>query len=279
MPSVKQCLFRAQELESESPRLDVEVLLAWVLDKDRSFLYTWPEYELTQQQLVQFEVAFERRYAGEPIAYIVGQREFWSLPFFTDTSTLIPRPETELLVETALKLLPTEPCSILDLGTGTGAIAIALASERPNCRILAVDKNEQAVMLAKRNAAALGFANVEIRQSDWFDSIDERFSLIVSNPPYIDEDDEHLVMGDVRFEPRSALVATQSGLADIAQIVAQAKVFMEPNAWLLLEHGWQQREAVQDIFAQAGFEGIATVKDYAERDRVTFGQFSGRFKG
>lgn len=276
MHSIKQALLRAQELVgvSDSPRIDVEVILAWILQKDRSYLFTWPEKTLDLQQQAEFDRAFLRRLNGEPVAYIIGQKEFWSLPFYTDASTLIPRPDTELLVEIALTLLPKSACNILDLGTGTGAIAIALATERPDCKLLAVDYSESAVNLALRNVKNLNVANVAVTQSDWYSSVSGKFSLIVSNPPYIEESDHHLQEGDVRFEPRSALVASDDGLADIRIIVQRAHHYAEPNAWVLVEHGYGQKQAVQAIFHEAGLNHISTRQDYAGRDRVTIGCLS-----
>ncbi|VUD59854.1 Release factor glutamine methyltransferase [Thalassocella blandensis] len=272
--TIKQALLRAQTLVglSDSPRIDVEVILAWILQKDRSYLFTWPEHILSDQQEQDFDLAFARRLKGEPVAYIIGQKEFWSLPFFTDASTLIPRPETELLVELALQRIPDKPSSILDLGTGTGAIAIALATERPDCTLLGVDASEAAVSLARRNADHLKVCNVELAQSHWFSSVSGRYSLIVSNPPYIDAADHHLAEGDVRFEPRTALVADSHGLADIQKIVQQAQAYLHSEGWLLIEHGYDQAHSVQQLFEQAGFCGIATEQDYSGRDRVTLGQ-------
>jgi len=260
---------------SDTPRLDAELLLAQVLEKDRVFLFTWPEHELSPDQLKAFEQVLARREAGEPVAHILGYREFWSLPLQVNNTTLIPRPDTELLVEVALKKLPASPQRILDLGTGTGAIALALASERPDCEIVAVDKFVGAVQLAEANRAHLHLNNVTILQSDWLSSVTPvDFDIIVSNPPYIDETDKHLDQGDVRFEPKSALVAGDKGLADIRKIVADTAHLNQRPFWLLLEHGWQQAEAVREILISAGFADVETRQDLAGRDRVTLGAFA-----
>ncbi len=223
MSSVKQNLTRSTELtDSDSARLDTEILLGHILGRSRTWLYTWPEYELADSEQRQFDELLERRKNGEPVAHLTGEREFWSLPLKVNASTLIPRPETELLVETALALCPQEKLRALDLGTGTGAIALALASEKPGWRIVAAEKSSDALALAEENRRSLGLDNVQIVQSDWFTNIPpQKFDLIVSNPPYIDAADPHLRKGDVCFEPRSALVAEReaairSGAFDVA---------------------------------------------------------------
>ncbi len=273
---IKLCLLRALELQvlSDSARLDVELLLARVLEKDRSYLFTWPEKTLTEEQQAEFEALFSRRLTGEPIAHILGEREFWSLPLSVDASTLIPRPDTELLVELALGLLPQGPASIVDLGTGTGAIALALASENTHWNIVALDQSSAACALAESNRSRLGFDKVQVRQSDWFSAIEQNskfFDLIVSNPPYIDKDDHHLSEGDVRFEPLSALVAEESGLADIKHITACAPRFLNDGGWLLFEHGYQQAESVRNILMSSGFESVRSEKDLNGNGRATLG--------
>lgn len=262
---------KALAATSESARLDAEVILCWVLNKDRSYLFTWPEKELPAEQLEQLDKLLARRLGGEPVAYILGEKEFWSLPFYTNASTLIPRPDTEILVEQVLKSLPNNPQSILDLGTGTGAIAIALAHERPDCHIDAVDKSHEAVALAVKNSRRHQKNNLSVFHSDWFSSITRSYNVIISNPPYIDADDEHLAQGDVVFEPRSALVSDAEGLADINYIVDHAQAFLLPGGLLAIEHGYQQGSAVQGVFSAAGYLNIATVKDYGGNERVTFG--------
>ena len=259
---------------SESPRRDAEILLGFVTGRARTFILAFGETELLPAEQAQLEELLARRQRGEPVAHLVGIREFWSLPLFVSPATLIPRPDTECLVEQALARLPATPCDILDLGTGTGAIALALASERPDCHITAVDLMPDAVALARRNVEHLGMANVTLLQSHWFSALaGQRFATIVSNPPYIDEQDPHLAEGDVRFEPRSALVAADNGLADLAWIIAQARAFLLPDGWLLLEHGWQQGEAVATLMRQNGYHAVETVNDYGGNPRVTLGQF------
>lgn len=265
----------ARLVNSESPRRDAEILLSLVTGKARTFILAFGETQLTEAQLVELDALLARRTAGEPVAYLTGVREFWSLPLMVSPATLIPRPDTECVVEQALARLPAEPCRILDLGTGTGAIALALASERPDCRVVAVDNVPDAVDLAQRNAARLNIANIDIRQSDWFCAVQgDRFQLIVSNPPYIDSEDPHLRQGDVRFEPLTALVAPDAGLADIDYLIREARAFLEPGGWLVLEHGWQQGEAVRALFHQAGFLAVETGLDYGGNERLTMGQIT-----
>jgi release factor glutamine methyltransferase len=262
---------------SDSPKLDAEVLLLHVLDKPKSYLFTWPEAELTEVQLSTFKKLIAERETGHPVAHLVGVREFWSLELEVNNSTLIPRPDTETLVEKALNLdLPTN-AKMLDLGTGTGAIALSLASEQSNWQITAVDYSEQAVALAKRNQQKHALNNVTIMQSDWFSAVpNQQFDLIVSNPPYIDALDEHLSQGDVRFEPKSALVAPDNGMADIKLIIEQARQYLAPNGYLLIEHGYQQALLLQEFFAQMAYSNILTIKDMAGCDRVTMAQWQGK---
>ncbi|RKQ38141.1 peptide chain release factor N(5)-glutamine methyltransferase [Enterobacter sp. R1(2018)] len=264
----------AQLQQSESPRRDAEILLGFVTGKARTFILAFGETELTAQQLQQAEALLARRVRGEPVAHLVGEREFWSLPLRVSPATLIPRPDTECLVEQALARMPAEACSVLDLGTGTGAIALAIASERPDCEITALDLIPAAVELARSNADRLGITNVKVLQSDWFSALNsQRFSIIVSNPPYIDRDDPHLAQGDVRFEPLSALVADNLGLADIHRLIETSGQFLEPGGWLLLEHGWQQARQVQQLFTAAGFVEVQTCQDYGGNDRLTLGRY------
>lgn len=228
---------------------------------------------MTDVQQAQLATLLARRQRGEPIAHLTGVREFWSLPLFVSPATLIPRPDTECLVEQALARLPSGPCRILDLGTGTGAIALALASERPDCEVTAVDRMPDAVELAQRNAAHLAINNIHIQQSDWFSALPDRpFTMIVSNPPYIDEQDPHLTQGDVRFEPLTALVAGDSGMADIVHIIEQSRARLEAGGFLLLEHGWQQGAAVRDAFIRAGYQAVETCRDYGDNERITLGR-------
>ncbi len=264
----------ARLTQSDSARRDAEILLGFVTGRARTFLMAFGETLLTQQQQEQLERLLVRRERGEPVAYLIGEREFWSLPLSVSPATLIPRPDTECLVELALERLPSSACNILDLGTGTGAIALALASERPDCTVTGVDLQPEAVALAQHNAQKLAIGNAQFLQGSWFAPLaGQTFALIASNPPYIDATDPHLAQGDVRFEPSSALVAQQHGLADLSAIVQQAPQYLLPQGWLLLEHGWQQGESVRALLQAAGFISIATRRDYGDNDRVTFGQW------
>ncbi|QIR29656.1 peptide chain release factor N(5)-glutamine methyltransferase [Kluyvera genomosp. 3] len=260
----------------ESPRRDAEILLGHVTGKSRTQVLAFDETELSAAQVDTLAALLSRRQRGEPVAHLVGTREFWSLPLFVSPATLIPRPDTECLVEQALARLPQTPCRILDLGTGTGAVALALASERPDCQVTAVDFIADAVALAQRNAVHLAINNITIVQSDWFSALDDqRFAMIVSNPPYIDEQDEHLSQGDVRFEPKTALVAADQGLADLAHIISQGRAWLEPGGYMLLEHGWKQGAAVRELFSAAGYRQAQTCCDYGDNDRLTLAQWHG----
>ena len=260
--------------ESESPKRDAEILLEHVTGKARTYLLAFGETLLTAEQEAQLAALLARRKTGEPVAHLVGEREFWSLPLYVSAATLIPRPDTECLVEQALARLPTAACSILDLGTGTGAIALALATERPDCSVTAVDVMPDAVTLAQRNVERLGLGNVTVLQSSWFSALENRlFALIVSNPPYIDEHDPHLEQGDVRFEPLTALVAANEGLADLDHIVTTSRQHLLSGGWLLVEHGWTQGNAVRALFTNAGYRAVATCRDYGGNERLTLGQW------
>ncbi|WP_078925394.1 peptide chain release factor N(5)-glutamine methyltransferase [Vibrio cincinnatiensis] len=262
---------RLAESGSDSPSLDAAVLLCHVLQKPRSYLLTWPEKVLTSEQQTEFDALLTRRLSGEPVAYIIGEREFWSLPLKVSPSTLIPRPDTERLVELALEKAEQIPGDILDLGTGTGAIALALASELPARHVFGVDLRHEAQQLAIENSQRLQITNVTFLQGSWFTPLVEgiKFALIVSNPPYIEESDPHLEQGDVRFEPKSALVAEDNGLADIKYIAQTAREYLLAEGWLLFEHGYEQATAVQTILKELGYQAITTEQDYAGNDRVT----------
>ncbi len=265
----------AQRIAGDSPRLDAELLLSHVTGLSRTSFRAWPERVLAPDQVAGFETLVAKRTQGEPIAYLLGHQEFWSLPLAVSPSTLIPRPDTECLVETALALSLPREARVLDLGTGTGAIALALASEQPDWRVSACDCVDDAVALARRNARALGLP-VEVAQSSWFSGLaPEKFDLIVSNPPYIASDDHHLDEGDVRFEPASALVSGRDGLDDIRLIVEQAPQWLAEGGWLLLEHGYDQAAAVAGLLQARGFGAVVSRKDYGDRDRMTLGQWGG----
>lgn len=277
--SVQQAIAQgAQLLSATSPsaKLDAQVLLLYVLQKPRSYLFAWSDALLSAEQQHAFTHLCQQRQAGQPVAHLTGVKEFWSLPLAVNNSTLIPRPDTETLVESVLNLRLPEQSHVLDLGTGTGAIALALASEKPHWRVTAVDKSADAVALARHNQQQLGFTNVVIEQSDWFGALrQQQFDLIVSNPPYIDSSDIHLNQGDVRFEPKSALVAADSGMADINHIAATARDFLRPNGILAFEHGYQQAQQVKRLFNQLGYQQICTIKDFAKNDRVTLATWVG----
>ncbi|WP_315710718.1 peptide chain release factor N(5)-glutamine methyltransferase [Brenneria uluponensis] len=265
----------AQLSGSESPKRDAEILLGFVTGKRQTFLLAFGETQLTIEQHQRLDMLLARRVKGEPIAYLTGEKEFWSLPLSVSPATLIPRPDTECLVEQALRYLPATPSSILDLGTGTGAIALAIASERPDCDIIGIDIQPEAVVLAQHNAVRLGLTNCRFLTGNWFSPLtSQQFTLIASNPPYIDASDHHLAEGDVRFEPASALVATESGMADLRIIIKRSINFLQEDGWLLLEHGWQQGEAVRQLLQQQGFCQIVTCRDYGGNERVSLGQWT-----
>ena len=269
---ISDVLKRSVELvhTSDTPSLDIEVILCYVLRKDRSYLHTWPDQRLTNSQQVHFDGLFRQRLNGKPVAYITKKREFWSLEFKVSPVTIIPRPETELLVEKALSVSFGHQISVLDLGTGTGAVALAIASEKPLWKITAVDIELDAVELAEENRQRFDFNNVCIYQSDWFSSIkNTQFDLIVTNPPYISPEDEHLKIGDVRFEPSSALVSKDDGLLDIHTIIYNANSHLKFCGWLMMEHGRDQGKAVRQKMTQAGFNDVKTFTDLSGLERVT----------
>ncbi|MDX5441661.1 MAG: peptide chain release factor N(5)-glutamine methyltransferase [Alteromonadaceae bacterium] len=258
-----------ERIGGDSPRLDAELLLSHVTGLGRTSFRAWPEREVAPDQAQAFRELVAERVKGLPIAYLLGQQEFWSLPLKVSPSTLIPRPDTECLVEAALELPLPENARVLDLGTGTGAIALALASEKAKWQIMASDRIEEAVELARENSRSLQLPITVVR-SHWFDQIPERgFDLFISNPPYIPASDRHLNEGDVRFEPSSALVAGDDGLDDIRLLVTEGFKRLNPGGWMLLEHGYDQGDAVRDLFARVGWLNIETRKDYGGNDRIT----------
>ena len=260
---------RALSDVSESPRLDAETLLAWTLQAPRAYLFTHPEVELQDRQATDFSSAIGRRKDGEPIAYITGSKEFWSMEFNVSPDTLVPRPETELLVEQALALITQDsPCRILDLGTGSGAIAIAIASERPKSTVDAVDSSSAALMIAKQNAALHGIQNIDFLRGSWTAPVADRtFDVIVSNPPYVADGDPALE--DLKHEPISALTAGPDGLAAIRKIAREAKGVIEANGSILFEHGIEQQDSVAAVLQEHGWTDIACFKDLAGQPRVT----------
>jgi release factor glutamine methyltransferase len=261
----------------DTPRLDAEVLLAAALGRGRSYLHAWPERTPEPEQAVRFAAWLERRLTGEPIAYLLGRREFWSLVLSVTPDTLIPRPETELLVELALARLPVDrPLAIADLGTGSGAIALALATERPRALIVATDRSPAALRVARANAGRSSNINVEFREGDWCAPLaGERFDLIASNPPYVAATDSRWREGELRFEPPGALVAGEDGLAAIRAIITQAPDFLLPGGWLLLEHGYDQGEAVPELLRERGFVEVSDHRDAAGVSRASCGRWPG----
>lgn len=261
--------------DSDSPRLDAEVLLCAAGDLTRTTLIAWPDRELSATTEKQFRHFLELRRQGHPIAHLLQEREFWSLPLKVTPDTLIPRPDTELLVELSLELLKaTKTPSILDLGTGTGAIALALASERPDAKIIATDQSEEALAVAQDNAASLSITNTEFHSGSWCDALpkDSRFDLIVSNPPYIREDDPHLSQGDVRYEPLTALTSGITGLDDLKLIAKCAMPHLEPGGWLVLEHGYDQADSVVELLQKTGYSEVENHRDLGQNPRATIGR-------
>jgi release factor glutamine methyltransferase len=300
----------ALNLDFGSARIEVQSLLQAVLQVDRAFLLTHPEQAPSDEQLSRYTALFERRLNGEPIAYLLVSREFYGLNFKVSPATLIPRPETELLVELALQRIPAslspltldvttshstrlpkdgsqvagyageggrqagrgKKFRVLDLGTGSGAIALSIAHARPDVEVVAVDASEAALEVAHENALRLNIGNVRLLRSDWFSALHgEHFDLIVSNPPYVAANDAHLARGDLRFEPRAALASGADGLDDIRRICAQAKAHLIPDGWLLFEHGHDQAERVRALLQQAGFAGVFSARDLADIERVSGG--------
>lgn len=279
MPNLAALLIDAETRlkdASDSPRLDAELLLAHALGQGRSFLRAHPEARLDASQAQAFERLMLARERGEPIAYLTSKREFWSLELKVTPATLIPRPETELLVEQALERIPAGAAhAVLDLGTGSGAIALAIAKERPRARVTATDQSGDALTVARANASALGLKNIELIQGDWFAPAKGRhFHLVVSNPPYVAETDPHLEQGDLRFEPRTALASGLEGLEDIRRIIADAPAHLYKDGVLLLEHGLDQGVAVRRLLEAAGFTQAESFRDLSGHERVTAGNWA-----
>jgi len=277
MPTIKNLLAHATNTltsHSDSPLLDAEVLLGFVLGKPRTYLRAWCENTVTSQQFIAFEALIKQRQQGTPIAYLTGTREFWSRDFIVTPDVLIPRPDTELLIELSLKLIPkNEAVKLIDLGTGSGIIAVTLAAERPNAHVIAVDASVAALKVAQHNAQHHQLTNIDFYQSDWFVSVPKSlFDLVISNPPYIDPDDEHLQQGDVRFEPQSALIADNQGLSDIQIIADKARSYLIPQGHLLIEHGYNQAPQVQAIFNALAYDKVQSYRDLSGQFRVTYGQ-------
>jgi release factor glutamine methyltransferase len=277
---MKHCIKEALDLavsklqSSDQARLEAEVLLAYVLDKQRSHLHAWPEAELSEEQTLRFGELVEQRAEGLPVAYLTGRREFWSLEFEVTADTLIPRPETELLVEQALALLPAnENLQIADLGTGSGAIAISLAQERKQWTLCAVDRSFTCAHIAQRNANRLGVRNVSFVNASWCDALaDASIDAVISNPPYVAERDPHLRQSDVRYEPVSALVSGKDGLDDIRILLAEAPRILKNGGWVLLEHAADQSETIRNLLNTKYFINITTLRDLAGLERVSCAQ-------
>ena len=274
MMRIDQLLAHAAQIDSPTAQLDAELLLAHVLDKPRSYLFTWPEKTLSEAHSTAFMALLERRQRGEPVAYLLGRQGFWTLDLQVAEHTLIPRADTELLVEAALQLADANSAlQVLDLGTGTGALALALASERAQWAVTGVDRIESAVALAQSNQQQLQLSNVRFLTSHWFSALtDQRYDLILSNPPYIADTDPHLQQGDVRFEPLSALVSGADGLDDLRLIIAQAPSYLTVNGWLLLEHGFDQACAVRELLQLTGFVEVSSQRDLGGHERISLGR-------
>jgi release factor glutamine methyltransferase len=274
MPTIKSLLANATDTlidYSDSPLLDAEVLLGFVLNKPRTYLRAWCDNALTETQHNAFMVLIKQRQQGIPVAYLTGTREFWSRDFKVTSDVLIPRPDTELLIELSLALIPkNQAVKIIDLGTGSGIIAVTLAAERPNAQIVAIDASFAALQVAQHNAQRHQLTNIEFYQSDWFAAVPPSlFDLIISNPPYIDSEDEHLQQGDVRFEPQSALIAGNQGLSDIEIIADKARYYLKSGGHLLIEHGYNQALQVQGVFNSLYYDDIKSYQDLSGHYRVT----------
>ena len=269
-------LISALALEASTARIEVQCLLQAVLHVERVYLLAHPERNLKEAELAHYTGLLQRRLAGEPVAYILGEREFFGLNFKVSPATLIPRPDTELLVELALQRIPKQqPCKVLDMGTGSGAIALAIAHACPHADVLASDASAAALAVARENARALGLANVSFVQSDWFMAMAaQQFDLIVSNPPYIETDDPHLKQGDVRFEPVTALVSGTEGLDALRKIIDQSAAHLAPGGWLLMEHGYDQSSRVRGLLEAAKFESVFSACDLAGIERDSGGRKS-----
>jgi release factor glutamine methyltransferase len=276
MISIRNALEQAsQQLDAldTDPRLEAELLLGHLLNKNRAYLYAHSEEAISAEQLKSFNQLIAQRASGIPIAYLTGYRDFWSLTLKVNRHTLIPRHDTERLVELALELMGRQSnISILDMGTGSGAIALALAKERPDWQISACDASEEALKIAMENAADLGLKNIKFYHSDWFSALPEKkYHVIISNPPYINEQDPHLNQGDVRFEPRSALVSSQEGLADLQYIIQHGYDYLLPKGLLLLEHGYDQKSDLETILNRLGYKNVQCWQDIQGHDRVSGG--------
>lgn len=274
MITIKSALADGRERLQGSPSaaLDARIVLCHVLHCQDAHLFTWPEQQLNAEQCERYDQLLERRVAGEPVAYLVGEREFYGRNFSVNAATLIPRPDTEALIDAALTLDRSRVLRVVDAGTGSGAVGVTLALECPLWQVTVMDRSQAALSVAAANARSLG-AKVYSFCGDWLAAIRAPVDLVISNPPYIDDQDPHLNQGDVRYEPRSALVADKRGLADIETLVVQAGECLTPGGWLMVEHGYQQAEAVATLFIRGGFERVSCQEDMAGHPRVTVGQW------
>lgn len=260
---------------TETPRIDAEVLMQHVIERPMAWLIAYGDTLATSDHIQAFYELISQRQCGQPIAYLTGQRDFWTLSLKVNNMVLIPRPDTETLVEQALARLPLETdLNVLDLGTGSGAIALSIAKERPQARVLAVDFQAGALQVAKENAALNKIANTDFLQSDWFAKVPAkpRFDLIASNPPYVESGDPHLEQGDLRFEPNTALIAHEEGLADIRNIIQTAPDYLNNHGWLLIEHGYTQASDVAALLAAADYKNVELFRDINDLPRCTVAQ-------
>jgi release factor glutamine methyltransferase len=270
----RAALESALSLDSTTARIEVQMLLQHVLGVNRAYLLAHSERELDEAETAAYRALLQRRLAGEPLAYILGEREFFGLNFKVSPATLIPRPDTELLVELALQRIPHG--LVLDLGTGSGAIALSIAHSRPDVEVTAVDASAEALEVACENTRRLNISNARFIQSDWFSALTgERFDLIVSNPPYIEDADAHLEQGDLRFEPRSALASGADGLDDIRRIISDAKKHLNDSGWLMFEHGYDQATRVRELLEASGFVEVFSARDLSGIERVSGGRYAG----
>lgn len=273
--TLRKAITELQGTSAGDPALEASLLLAHALGRPRTWLFAHPEEAVAPRLRERFAGLLARRLAGTPIAYLTGEREFWSLPIRVTPHTLIPRPETEMLIERALHLVKSAHARVADLGTGSGAVSAALASEHPGWHIVATDTSEAALATAQQNFSRLGLANCETRRGDWLAAVaDDRFDLIASNPPYVADFDPHLAEGDVRAEPREALAAGPDGMDALRRIIKEAPHHLTLGGWLVLEHGWDQGSRVRELLHITGFDAILTSRDLAGLDRVTEGRWS-----
>ncbi|MBC8520191.1 MAG: peptide chain release factor N(5)-glutamine methyltransferase [Gammaproteobacteria bacterium] len=279
MTTIEQSLQHATEQltksGSDTAHLDSELLLGNVIGRSRTWLHTWPESTIDNDNLHLFSNLIQRRADGEPVAHLIGKQEFWSLSLKITADTLVPRPETEVMVEQVLGLVPEEAeWKIADLGTGSGAIAIAVANERAGCTITATDQSAATLAVARENGHSHHLKNIKFLQGSWFeplDSIDQRYDLILSNPPYIASSDPHLEQGDLRYEPDSALISGDSGMDDLNHLVNNARGYLLPDGILMVEHGYDQGKKVRSLFQHNNFSGVTTLHDLAGLERITYG--------